>query len=434
MKKIYTTLLAVLIASVGFAQINPAQVRVPKENGEVLLPLNKDVLSNSKAGPGQFWYSYTKGLSFYWGSEFQGTSVVMLNDSIATFQYTDGPGRPQFYSIGQTYNFNSPTWETFFSNYTEAGVPIAVPDLSQTATYSIDSMSIAFSYQRGSNVPASVVDTLILSIAAFDAADEDLYMRLSINQEAKFIQPEIPFNREDATIDPSASSKFYTEKIPLTPEDTVETGYYLTARFPVTGLQNLSAHKTVFAAMTFKSGQANRQITDVIGTDLNNFRGIFYEDPRSQYEHSVSGTGASIYGPGLLEEKDVSLNAMEFTLQPDNVFTDIYVANAIWIAKNKRYLIDLFVTCNDCAFVGVKEMEKKNVTVYPNPATSQFTVNLDDNSAAQIQLYNLVGQLVHSEEVQNTQATVNVNQLNNGVYMLKVTQNGKVYTSKVVVK
>lgn len=433
MKKVYTTLWVVFMATIGFAQIDPSQLSTPKEDGKVLLPLNKAPYHSSKAGAGEFWYSYTKGFAFYWGSEQQAKSLIMLNDSIATFDYSGGPGRPQNYSVGQTFNFNSPTWESFYSNYTEAGVPIPVPNIGQSNSYSIDSIAVGFSYQRGTNVPDTIVDTLIISIAAFDVADDELYKTLYIGNDPKFIQPDIPYNREDATIDPSASSKFFTEKILLTKEDTVESGFYVTARFPVTGLQNLSAHKTVFAAMTFKSGQANRQVTDVIGTDINRFYGIFHEDPRSIYEHSRTGTGESIFGTGLMEEKDVSMCAMRQTLE-SGAFTDVYVANAIWIKKNSRYIIDLLVTCDDCEWVGVKEMEKKNVTVYPNPATNQFTVNLDGAAHSQIQLFNLMGQLVHREESDQENVNINVRQLTSGVYMLKVTQDNKVYTSKVIVK
>lgn len=112
------------------------------------------------------------------------------------------------------------------------------------------------------------------------------------------------------------------------------------------------------------------------------------------------------------------------TMKPTRMFTSIY----------PYPYIGLTITCNDCDMLSVKDIEKKNITVRPNPATNQFTVDLDGEGTAQLQLFNLVGQLVYSDVTGNASATVNVSNLNSGVYVLKITQNGKVYTSKVVVR
>ena len=95
----------------------------------------------------------------------------------------------------------------------------------------------------------------------------------------------------------------------------------------------------------------------------------------------------------------------------------------------------LDITCNDCPITSVKEIEKKNINIKPNPVTNNFTVTLDEsNTSALVQLYNLVGQVVYSEQTNASEINVNVSNLNSGVYMLKINQNGKVYTSKVIVQ
>jgi len=93
----------------------------------------------------------------------------------------------------------------------------------------------------------------------------------------------------------------------------------------------------------------------------------------------------------------------------------------------------LKLACNDCVYVGVDEMEKENISVYPNPATNKFTVNLAGSEKANIEMFNLVGQKVYNSTA-TEKAEVNVSGFRPGIYMLKVSQNGKVYTSKVVVK
>ena len=83
--------------------------------------------------------------------------------------------------------------------------------------------------------------------------------------------------------------------------------------------------------------------------------------------------------------------------------------------------------------MNVPEIEKNNMTVYPNPATNKFTVDLGNDEKANIQLFNLVGQMVYNETITG-RADVKVANLHSGVYMLKVNQNGKISTTKVVVK
>lgn len=423
MRKIMLILLVVFTANLGFAQEESMTSKVPKNDAKPAIPLNSVKLNKGSKANGEFWFSYAEGLNAYWGTDFRGTTVHMLSDTIATFNYDEGPGRPQFLGIGQTFNFNSSVWEEFYRDLSGEG---PIPLIKESGSYSIDSVALTYGYQRGTNVPDTIVDTLVFSVAAFNKADNTLYSLFPRPSEAWFLQPTIPYDKENACIDNSASDKVYTVKVPLTTADGMEEGMVITRTFPVEGFQNLTDHKTVFVSMNFKTGKKERNIDDLLGEDISMFRFTFYDDPRSAY--STHGSQE------LLNEKDVSMNIMDLCLQEGWVMSGIFVSNSVWDGSIMRPLLGIHTTCNDCAFVGVKEMEKKNVTVYPNPATQQFTVSLDDAGKARIELYNLMGQLVLNQESQSETVSVNVNHLNNGIYMLKVTQNGKVYTSKVIVK
>ena len=89
----------------------------------------------------------------------------------------------------------------------------------------------------------------------------------------------------------------------------------------------------------------------------------------------------------------------------------------------------MHVTCNDCAIVNVEEMDKNNVTIYPNPATTEITVNNPTNERTLVEMFNLVGQKVYSEQFVNS-TKINVSNMKAGVYMLKVNN----HTTKVVVR
>ena len=217
------------------------------------------------------------------------------------------------------------------------------------------------------------------------------------------------------------------DKIPLTPEDvTIDeegepTFYYLTLPTPE-GLSNLS-QKQMAVTVTFIPGCA-RTPNSLIGTDLSEFRTALYDDPREGY--GDWGT------PEVLEDYQLGLFHDADNFKPSSYFYNVYQPNIFW-GGNPKPWISLRVTCNDCETVNVPELEKNNLTVYPNPATNHFTVNTGNDEKASIQLFNIVGQQVYSETFTGS-TTVNVANLHSGVYMLKVNQNGKVNTTKVVVK
>ena len=102
----------------------------------------------------------------------------------------------------------------------------------------------------------------------------------------------------------------------------------------------------------------------------------------------------------------------------------VYAVNA---AGSMSAPVSEFVTVD---FTGVEENEVV-FGVYPNPAES--VLNVKANAAFEYQLINSVGQVVMSG-VANGNAELNVSDLNNGVYFLKVIANGNAQIEKVIIK
>lgn len=80
--------------------------------------------------------------------------------------------------------------------------------------------------------------------------------------------------------------------------------------------------------------------------------------------------------------------------------------------------------------VSVTEPNELISAVYPNPATSQLTIDLKAEGTANVAIYNVLGQSLIQENVSNISNTVNISNLSQGIYIVKVTQNGKVNTVK----
>ena len=72
----------------------------------------------------------------------------------------------------------------------------------------------------------------------------------------------------------------------------------------------------------------------------------------------------------------------------------------------------------------------KSITVYPNPANNRLKISAVGDSNSSVDMYSSLGQLVKQIKLDfNGEATIDVSNLNKGIYMIKI---GK-YTSKVMV-
>jgi len=87
-------------------------------------------------------------------------------------------------------------------------------------------------------------------------------------------------------------------------------------------------------------------------------------------------------------------------------------------------------------FSGANSIERvyNELNVYPNPATELINIELVAPRAAFATLYNLNGQVVNTQSTEgNKLMTLSTADLNEGMYVLQVVQDEKVYTKKVMV-
>lgn len=62
------------------------------------------------------------------------------------------------------------------------------------------------------------------------------------------------------------------------------------------------------------------------------------------------------------------------------------------------------------------------ISVYPNPASEMFTLNIirSSNEALTLNIYNVIGVLVKSEMLKQNNRQINVGELSNGIYMVEI--------------
>jgi len=83
---------------------------------------------------------------------------------------------------------------------------------------------------------------------------------------------------------------------------------------------------------------------------------------------------------------------------------------------------------------GVGESDLTNLVIYPNPASSYFTIDLGNSlEAASVELYDVQGRLVLSTHITSNDK-VSVTKLEEGIYIFKIISNKKTYAGRVMVK
>ena len=77
---------------------------------------------------------------------------------------------------------------------------------------------------------------------------------------------------------------------------------------------------------------------------------------------------------------------------------------------------------------GVLTYEKKNSHIYPNPASSELNLSLEDVS--RVEIYDLLGKMILSEE--RPESKINVSSLMQGAYFVKIYTDNDCYTEKFI--
>ncbi len=166
----------------------------------------------------------------------------------------------------------------------------------------------------------------------------------------------------------------------------------------------------------------------------------------------VTGVGSSIVDSVVSISETVGIHSnclrIRTTRKNNNVIDmveDTYYAPHLGKIKIERTapswqmhtdnIVDSVVV--DCYLTGVadKVVEEDQFKVYPNPASDFITLNWDGANVINtfIYIYNVVGELVHSELLQQEQQAY-IGNLSNGVYMVEVNRNGRKARQKLIIQ
>ena len=81
--------------------------------------------------------------------------------------------------------------------------------------------------------------------------------------------------------------------------------------------------------------------------------------------------------------------------------------------------------------LSINDNNLQNVIIYPNPTTSILNIENAENSM--IEIYDLLGRVVLSENNISLNKQLNVSSLSIGTYLIKISNNGQIKTDKFII-
>jgi photosystem II stability/assembly factor-like uncharacterized protein len=142
---------------------------------------------------------------------------------------------------------------------------------------------------------------------------------------------------------------------------------------------------------------------------------IFAGTGSGVYLSTSSGNQWHVVNTGL---SNLIINA--FAVIGDTLFAGTQVAG-VWKRSISSMVLELGIKEND---------NNKNITIYPNPANDQITI--ETTQQAKIEISNLQGQLIKTLSSTGDKTNIAVSALRCGVYVVKVKTSKEIWTKKFI--
>lgn len=231
----------------------------------------------------------------------------------------------------------------------------------------------------------------------------------------------------------------------------IVTGSYdpndkMEAQGPEILFSSFGADDYLYYTIRFQNtGTANAQtvvITDLLSADLDeqSIRMISasHDYTMNRMGNDVEWTFEAINLVPTIVSEAGSQGYVHFKIKPKPGYMvgDIIPNTAqIYFDFNDPIITNTFET-EFVATLGVADFTAENLIVYPNPATNQVSISVQNSTdaIAEIRLTDLLGKIVFQQKGTQNQATIDLSGLSKGVYMLEVLTENQFSVVKKLVK
>lgn len=171
-----------------------------------------------------------------------------------------------------------------------------------------------------------------------------------------------------------------------------------------------------FAALNMQNGAPDAIALSKTGS--TNIQYISYEGVMTAAATNGPAVGLNSVDIGVSETGLLSGTSLEYD-----------EASSAWIIVSD----DTPDTFAQGPVLGVHENSIAGLKIYPNPVSNgKLFISSDLNAEKSVSIYDVLGKQVVKTKIENE--TINVSNLNAGVYIVKITEDGKTATRKLVIK
>lgn len=209
--------------------------------------------------------------------------------------------------------------------------------------------------------------------------------------------------------------------------DTIATGW---GSLPVKSIEiidDTSAHLSFEGSMSGFTGLRTHDKGTTWFQDGLTFGSPNINDLHHSGDGRIWGGGSEMWGPGgtIFERSEDGSWWMSWYVRDTVNAMDSYNDSIVWAVGDSG----MIVVNDDLGVLGITSPERKPLTVYPNPATSNVWLSIPE-TIIEVRLYTLTGQQVYHDNNGNTQ--LDISHLKSGIYLMEVLGTKNRYSSKLV--
>lgn len=126
----------------------------------------------------------------------------------------------------------------------------------------------------------------------------------------------------------------------------------------------------------------------------------------------------------------INVSANSFTPATTGTFTPMYSYTSTTTGCANTASTSIVVS--PCTGINVHTNDQATITIYPNPGSGEFTVEMTNNSEKQIHVMDITGRLVYTTKSLQDKTPVNISFLSNGMYYIQIQSGERVETIKIM--
>ncbi|MBC7696577.1 MAG: T9SS type A sorting domain-containing protein [Burkholderiales bacterium] len=145
---------------------------------------------------------------------------------------------------------------------------------------------------------------------------------------------------------------------------------------------------------------------------------------------------SNIQLPDSSSNPEGSIGFIQYRLKPKATWTRPYkIKNTAYIYFDFNAPIVTNTTYNSILDIstGINEQTENMITLYPNPTNGTFTIETNTNEKQTIRVFDMTGNSVISQTMENGKTTVNAGHLAAGIYSINIIISGAVINKKLVI-